>query len=103
MKKDTMVYIAIGGGLILLYLLWRKRNTEKAPSIMNEIANPNSNTVYVPVLQAKTEGNCGCNPSASNMLNGSLEAFKQAENNIEKQLRDYTNSINEYFATQFIQ
>lgn len=104
MKKDTVIYIAIGSGLILLYLLWRKSGDNQTINIMNDSANPNNGSiVQVPILRPNIGASCGCNPNATKMLSGSVEAFKKAENDIEAQLKAYTDSINNYFATQILQ
>lgn len=104
MKKDTLVYIAIGGGLILLFLLWRNRNPDNSLNVMNAPANPNTGKIIqVPVIQQNNKSDCGCNPMASNILSGAADKIKIAESNFEQQLKAYTESINAYFATQTFQ
>lgn len=99
--KYKIAGVAIIAGLILLYLLWRKNTPQKEIEI--KTVN-NKEIVQVPVLSTPIIGNsCGCNPQASQFLNGRLESIKKVEQNLDQQLKDYTDSINNYFATQVFQ
>ena len=96
-------------GAVVVWLLWRNR-AKVAPQVFNtpsptylDMAYPQVQ-VTAPPLQAPISGaSCGCNPAASQYLSGVASSINQAEQQIEQQLKNYTDSINEYFATKVIQ
>lgn len=108
-KTQTfMVWGVISVGLI--WLLWRSRS-EIAPTVFNipapsylDVAYPTMPGLDVPVIQQPVSSkSCGCNPAASQFMSGVANKITAAENQIDKQLSDYTDSINAYFATQYLQ
>lgn len=107
-KKQSLILFVVLGAIIL-WLLWRNRETV-APQIFNtpqpnylDVAYPQMQ-LSTPSLQAPISGaSCGCNPSASQYLSSASNSIVQAENAIEEQLKKYTEQMNSYFATQTIQ
>lgn len=109
MNKKTVTYIAIVAGMILLWLLWRNRS-KPSPQIVIDAPTSYLDTAYpsmgfnTPVLTSpKSNSSCGCNPEASKILSSSYDKIKAAEDTLDKQLKDYTDSINNYFATTVFQ
>lgn len=107
-KKQSLILWAISGAIIL-WLLWRNRE-KVAPQVFNAPTPTYLDTAYpqiqatAPTLQAPISGaSCGCNPAASQYLTGVASSINQAEQQIEQQLKNYTDSINQYFATKVIQ
>lgn len=108
-KTQTfIVWGVISVGLV--WLLWRSRS-DIAPTVFNtppptylDVAYPTMPALDVPALQQPVASkSCGCNPAASQFMSGVANKIAAAENEIDKQLSDYTDSINAYFATQFVQ
>lgn len=104
-KKWSIAFIVIA--IIVLWLLWRNRSAI-APEIFNappsNYLDVNYPSMGMPQSTPRaTSGSCGCNPAASKYLEGSANAFNQAQDAIDKQLKEYTDSMNQYFSTKIIQ
>lgn len=108
MKKNHALILWVILGAIVLWLLWRNRDTV-APTVFNKplpnyIDTAYPNIVLVsPALQVSNDGGCGCNPMASQYLSNASDAFNVAQNKIEQQLKDYTDYINSVIGTNTIQ
>lgn len=107
-KKKYLILWAISGAIVL-WLLWRNRE-KVAPTIFNE-APPNYMDVAYPqvifstptVKPTVSSASCGCNPAASQYLANAGNAIKKSEQQLEEQLKQYTDSINNFFATNTVQ
>lgn len=105
MKKSHALIMWIIAGAIVLWLLWRNRSTV-APTVFNTPA-PNYLDVAYPSISFNNpmtpiNASCGCNPSASNLLANTANSIKEAESQIETQLKEYTDAINSYFQTDMV-
>lgn len=109
MNKKTVTYIAIVAGIILLWLLWRNRSKSSpqividAPTSYLDTAYPQLPFATAGIVMPKSNASCGCNPEASKILSSSYDKIKAAEDTLDKQLKDYTDSINNYFETTVFQ
>lgn len=102
-NKAALLWVALF--LVVLWLLWRNRS-KVAPTVFNvppplytDINYPQIE-LQIPTIQAPiSQTSCGCNPAASQYLSGVADKINESQDLIEQQLKQYTDSINNYLQT----
>lgn len=98
-KNATIVWVVVSA--ILLLLLWLKRDkvkiifSEPLPTYL-DYNYPDMKLNIPQILAPTSKASCGCNPEASRYLSGVADAINSAQDRVEKQLQDYTKTINDY-------
>lgn len=105
MMKKHAVILWLVLGAVALWLLWRNRSTV-APKIYNaplpsymDVAYPSLPEFNPPPA---VSASCGCNPQASAFLTNTASAVKETELQIEEQLKNYVDSINDFFQSNSV-
>lgn len=103
MSKKHVIYFVVGGGLILLYLMWKN----KAP-ISQLVTENKTHQNYISYNAQFDSGaqvpksNCGCSPKASKILTNTMnEANKQQDIAADK-VAEYVASVNNFVMTNII-
>lgn len=105
MTKNKAALLWIGLFLVVLWLLWRTRS-KVAPTVFNSAPPLYTDVNYpqielqIPAIQMPvSQSSCGCDPAASQYLSGVADKINESQNLLEQQLKQYTDSINDYLQT----
>lgn len=107
MSKSKYVILGVVVSLVLLFLLWKKRDQVGVPLIGEAPKNYLTMTrpvgVNTPQMSFNsTNKSCGCNPQASQFLSGASIAIDKAQDDFASRLKQWQDNTNNFFETNSI-